>query len=37
MQGYNATPASALATLAWLERHFAVNALMAQTIRELAA
>ena len=37
MQGYEATPASALATLDWLQRHFAVNAQMARTIEKLAA
>lgn len=37
MQGYDATPASALATLAWLEQRFDVNALMSRTIKALAA
>jgi hypothetical protein len=36
VQGYEHTPASALAILAWLEAHFEVNAGMAQAIRGAA-
>jgi hypothetical protein len=37
MQGYERGPDSALAILAFLERHFTVNAALAQAIRQLAA
>lgn len=37
MRGYDASPASALAQLDWLERHFAVNPPLAAQIRALAA
>jgi hypothetical protein len=33
--GYEHTPESALAILGWLESHFEVNAVIAQTIRDL--
>lgn len=36
VQGYDRSPASALAILAWLEAHFAVNAAMAALVRRLA-
>jgi len=36
VQGYDHSPASALAILAWLEAHFPVNAAMAALVRRLA-
>lgn len=36
VQGYDRSPASALAILAWLEAHFPVNAAMATLVRRLA-
>ena len=36
VQGYDRSPASALAVLAWLEAHFPVNAAMAALVRRLA-
>lgn len=36
MQGYQANPSSALAVLAFLEAHFAVNGAMAAQVRQLA-
>ncbi len=37
IQGYNLTPDSALAVLAFLEEHFEVNGFIAGEIRRLAA
>ena len=37
VQGYERSPQSALAILAFLETHFPVNAAMAARVRELAA